>query len=408
MRLLHTSDWHLNDRLGSINRQSDIVNRLKEIAQYLKDYKVDTMVVSGDLFSQYTRLEDIRDAINDVNSIFKPFLLDGGTIVAISGNHDNEALFEMMRTTLDLASPIDPANTGVRPKGRLYLVTQPTYLLLENKLGQQVQFILMPYPTSARYLRDEKVKYSTLEEKNSFLHSAMIKKLQQFQEKQIKPELPSVLVTHIHIRGAQTHTLYRITEREDVMFDPMDIPVNWAYVACGHIHKPQTISDVSHVRYAGSIDRMDYGERDDIKSVVVVDITSTGREAEPFCLDLNATPIYRIEINNPDEEIPLLKEHSHDYQNALVSYQLRYKPSQHSKRDQYCRDLDAIFPRCYRREVVMDEPNDLNDKPTISKNIRDIRTTVEGYLQKTLADSEKFLRDGVLEAAEKLLLEMEK
>lgn len=409
MRILHTSDWHLNDRLGSINRQKDIVERLKEIARYLKDHKVDVMVVSGDLFSQYTRLEDIRDAINDVNGVFKPFLLDGGTIIAISGNHDNEALFEMMRTMLDLASPIDPQNSGVRPRGRLYLVTQPTYLLLEDKTGQQVQFVLMPYPTSARYLRDEDVKYKTLEERNSFLHAAMVKRLQLFKEKHVKAELPSVLVTHIHIRGAQTHTLYRITEREDVVFDPIDIPINWAYVACGHIHKPQAVSGASHVRYSGSIDRMDYGEVDDDKSVVLVDISNKGLEAEPLCLPLNATPIYRVEINNPDEEIPLLKDKYPNHLKALVSWRLQYKPSQHNKRDQYCRELDAIFPLCYRREVIMEEdPDNLINKPLINRNIRDIRSTVENYLQLKLVNSEQFLRDGIIEAAEQLLLEMEK
>lgn len=408
MRILHTSDWHLNDRLGPINRQKDIVNRLKEIAQYLKEHSVDTMVVSGDLFSQYTRLEDIKNAINDVNTIFKPFLLEGGTIVAISGNHDNEPLFELMRTTLDLASPIDPKNTSAKPKGRLYLVTNPTYLLLEDKLGQKIQFVLMPYPTSARYLKDENVKYGTLEEKNSLLHSAMVSRIRKIQETQIRADLPSVLVTHIHIRGTQTHNLYRITEREDVVFDVVDIPINWAYVACGHIHKAQAISGTSHIRYAGSIDRMDYGERDDEKSVVLVDVDSKGRCSEPVCLRLNATPIYRIEINNPDEEIPLLKERYPDHQNALVSYQLRYKASNQSKRDDYCRELDAIFPLCYRREIIMEESENLANGSPTNKNIRDIRSTVESYLQQQLAKSEKTFRDNILKAAEKLLLEMEK
>lgn len=407
MKILHTSDWHLNDRLGHISRQKHIFNRLKEIAQYLKDHNVDVMVVSGDLFSQSTRLEDVRDAINDVNSVFKAFLLGGGTIVAISGNHDNEPLFEMMRTTLDLASPLDPQNKGVRPKGRLYLVTQPTYLMLEDKLGQQVQFVLMPYPTSARYLRDENVNYSTLEEKNSLLHSAMVNRIRKIQETQIKPELPSVLVTHIHIRGIQTHNLYKITEREDVVFDLVDIPMNWAYVACGHIHKAQAISGTTHVRYAGSIDRMDYGERDDKKSVVLVEVNSKGREGDPICLPLNATAIYRIEINDPEREIPLLKERYPNHQEALVSYQLRYKASDHSKRDQYCRDLDAIFPLCYGRKIVIEETENLVNTSVTSKNIRDVRSTVENYLQQELAKLDKTFRENIIKTAEKLLLEME-
>ncbi len=56
MRILHTSDWHLNDRLYWIDRQPDIKNRLQELAGYLQEHAVDVMVVAGDLFSQRNSL----------------------------------------------------------------------------------------------------------------------------------------------------------------------------------------------------------------------------------------------------------------------------------------------------------------------------------------------------------------
>lgn len=90
MKILHTSDWHLNERLKHVPRQGDIVARLEEIAGYLEEYQVDVMVVAGDLFSHYNRLEELKSAMGEVNRIFKPFLLQGGTIVTISGNHDDE------------------------------------------------------------------------------------------------------------------------------------------------------------------------------------------------------------------------------------------------------------------------------------------------------------------------------
>ena len=93
MRILHTSDWHLTEKLGSVDR-------------------VDVMLVSGDMFSQCTRWDEIERAVKDVNTIFKPYLLRGGTIVAISGNHDNEHLFSILRTTLDLALPLDTQQMG--------------------------------------------------------------------------------------------------------------------------------------------------------------------------------------------------------------------------------------------------------------------------------------------------------
>lgn len=397
MRILHTSDWHLNDRLGHIHRQGDIVKRLEEIAGYLDEYKVDVMVVAGDLFSQYNRLEELKTAMEDVNRVFKPFLLRGGTIVTISGNHDNEAFFNLVRFALDLASPISKPS-GVRPGGRLYLVAQPTYLLLEDKAGQQVQFVLMPYPTSARYLKNEKTQHGSLDEKNRLLHQKMIETINRFRDRYIDPRLHSVLVGHAHIRGSEIHNLYRISEREDVIFEPGDVPTNWAYAAFGHIHKPQALAGTTHVRYSGSIERLDYGERDDDKSVVLVEIGPEGLTGAPECLRLNATPIYRIEITDP-KEIQSLRDKP-EADRALVSYKLVYKPGEHN-RDAICRELETIFPRWYKREVVAEGSNlSLTNHSSVNE-VQNVPEIVRNFLQDQLKGHPD--REAVLALAEQLL-----
>jgi exonuclease SbcD len=405
MRILHTSDWHMNDRLGHRNRQSDIVARFEEIATYLEEHRVDVMAVSGDLFSTYTRMEELRDAIGDVNSIFKPFLLRGGTIVAISGNHDNEALFNLLRFTLDLAYPIDPGSHGPRPRGRLYLAAQPTYLLLEDAAGEQVQFVLMPYPTAARYLRDDNTRYNSHDERNRLLHEALRKKLDQFKERTIDPRLPSAMFAHIHVRGSEVHNLYHISEREDVIFEPGEIPTNWAYVGYGHIHKPQNIDGVEHVRYAGSIERFDYGERDDEKSVVLIDIGPKGRRGEPTCLPLDATPIYHIEITDPEAQLPTLRNLYPQGDRALVSYKLIYKPGEHN-RDAIRQEIESMFPRWCRSEIVPDVARMSSEMVHATTRLRDVPGTVRTYLQNNIAADNPY-RDDLLALVEELLVESE-
>lgn len=51
MRILHTADWHLTEKLGSVDRRPDLLARLQEVAAYLDEHKVDVMVVAGDMFS---------------------------------------------------------------------------------------------------------------------------------------------------------------------------------------------------------------------------------------------------------------------------------------------------------------------------------------------------------------------
>lgn len=397
MRIIHTSDWHLNDRLGTQSRRADITARIEQIAGYLKQRNCDLLIIAGDLFSNYNRLEEVRESLEDVNRILRSFLIDGGTILAISGNHDNEALFRLIGLAVDFANPVEVA--GRVQAGRLYLTTRPTLLVLEDRAGTAVQFALFPYPTPARYLRGQQTDYSTLEERNRLLHDALTDRLWRMQMDELNPELPAVLVAHVNIRGSQTHNLYRITEREDVTFDPEELPLNWAYVALGHIHKPQALA--RHVRYSGSIERMDYGEREDEKSVVFLEIDNNGLVGEPELLPLDATPLYRIDLDS-SVDLAQLKEAYPDYERALVSYRYRHAPGKED-RDRACRELEQLFARCYKREIVLSQPVSID----YGADSQDVRTTVNEYLTGVAANLSAEERADLLAIAEKLLLQLE-
>ena len=108
------------------------------------------------------------------------------------------------------------------------------------------------------------------------------------------PRLQTVLSAHVHVRGAELPTLFRISEQEDVVFSDADLPTGFAYIALGHIHRAQYLGGQKHVRYSGSIERMDLGEKDDQKGVVLFDLGPEGLRGEPMVLPLEATPIYEI------------------------------------------------------------------------------------------------------------------
>jgi DNA repair protein SbcD/Mre11 len=404
MRILLTADWHLNDRLGRVERQPDIVARLEEIAGYLDQHEVDVLLVAGDLLSKYSLAGNLRTALGDVNRVFKPYLLRGGTIVIISGNHDHEATFAMLRTALDLASPIDPGSRDPMPRGRLYLVGQPALLLLESRRGQRVQFALLPYPTQARYLFDENTRYGSLEERNRRLAQALVRTLGRIRTEHIDPHLPSVLTAHIHVRGSQVHNLYYLSEAEDVVFDPSDIPTSWAYVALGHIHKPQALAGAPHVRYAGSVERLDYAERDEAKSCVLVEVGAAGRVGGSALLPLDATPIYRVEITDPAAEIPHLRDRYPDRKRALVDYRLVWTPGEHNL-DEIRRELEMIFPRCYQHAIRAAGADTAQMGDGEGASLHDVGGTTRSYLEERLTGHPD--RDALLALAGRYLDELE-
>lgn len=405
MRILHTADWHLTERLRGIDRQPDLEARLKEIASYLEEYAVDVMVVAGDMFSQCTRWEEVEKGVKAVNAIFKKYLLRGGTILAISGNHDNEQFFSILHTALDLAAPIDTIQQRdePRPCGRLYIASVPGVLRLQDKEGTIVQFVLLPYPTQARYLKDEKTSYNSIAEKHRHLHDELLKRLEDIQQQVLKVDQRGVLVAHVHVQGSELHTPYHLSESDDILYQRGEIPTHWDYIAYGHIHKPQSVKGIPNARYAGSIERLDYGEREDEKSVVLVDIGSDGRRSDPLCLPLNATPFLQLEILNPETEISKLRSKYTDAQRALVKCRLVYKPGEDLNR--FIREIKAIFPRCYHIQPEMEGSALVSTSIEPAPQSQSVEEIVESYINENMKKHP--LREDVLKLARELLATIE-
>lgn len=103
-----------------------------------------------------------------------------------------------------------------------------------------------------------------------------------------------------------------MSDQESIVFTDTDLPTNVAYVALGHIHQPQAIGGRSHVRYSGSVEKLDLGEQRDNKSVTILEVGPAGLVGEPLLLPLPATPVYAIDLDflNSDLETELYRLHS--------------------------------------------------------------------------------------------------
>jgi len=353
MRVLHTADWHLGDRLGRIDRTHDLRRAVERVGAYCLQESVDVLLVAGDLFSEMARPDGLRETIEHWQHVFREFLAGGGTILTLTGNHDNENFCRTLTHAMNLAAPTTAGMGDVVPAGRLYLATEPTLLRLRDRAESfEVQFILMPYPTPSHYLRDEAgQKYSSPEEKNHKLMTAFLDTLRTIQRhERFDRACPTVLSAHVHVRGAALGaSLFRLAEQDDVVIPPEGLPTQFAYVALGHVHKPQAIAGRDHIRYSGSIERMDLGESADEKSVVVFDVGASGLKGRPRLLPLDATPIYEIDIRTPAVDLPILRERYPDAANDLVNLHVTYTAGVDSL-EELLREAEEIFPRYYVRD----------------------------------------------------------
>ena len=398
MRILHTADWHLCDQLGRLNRTDDLKRRVERVAELCDEHGVELLLIAGDLFSEQATVEQMTDALDHVRRTFAGFFARGGTVLAITGNHDRDARINMVRAGMLLAVPHAGAG-GVLAGGRLYLQNGCTVARLRDAAGQVVQFVLVPYPFANRYGLSA-TGYSTKEAETSALQT-MVKDwiLRASGRDDFDAKLHTVLVAHLFVRGSELMTAYKVTERDDVLFDFADLNPAWAYVALGHIHKPQTLGGANHVRYPGSLDRLDFGETHGDHGVILFDLGPDGLTGEPTRLPIAATPFHTLDIADADAELPGLAAKYPDAATAVVRLRVKL-PLGVLSRIEVEQQLKAIFPRRLELSFVGDEP----DAPTVatpSGASAGFDEVVRDYLTAHLdGDAD---RDAVLELADQFL-----
>src|SRR6266478_2571612 len=107
MRIIHTADWHLCDRLGRVDRTHDLRQRVEQVAG---------------LCEEHASRDETTDALAHLHQTFAGYFNRGGTILAVTGNHDREARVELVRQGMRLARP----DAGRRfHSGRMYLLNPP-------------------------------------------------------------------------------------------------------------------------------------------------------------------------------------------------------------------------------------------------------------------------------------------
>lgn len=399
MRMLHTADWHLCDRLNRLDRTEDLRARVERVAEYCEEHRVEVLLIAGDLFYERATAIQMAQALDHIHKTFQSFFARGGTILAITGNHDDDAQIDLVRSGMKLAATVPSG--GVFQRGRLYIQNGLSFGTFESVSGERVQFVLVPYPNAVRYELPH--DYRTREEEHRLLQHHLTEWIGQvFLRPDFDPRLPTVLAAHLHIRGANLNrSLFRLSEADDIQFDPAVLKSAWAYVALGHIHLAQAIDGVETLRYSGPLDRLDLGERDDDRGVVLVEVGPTGVIGSPTWLPLEPTPMHDLTLSDPDAELASLAEKYPDRERAIVRIQVSQPATSELSRDEIARRLRSLFPRLHQITWAT-EAVEATDRPAATPPApASFSDTIRQHLTDALAGDPD--RDAVLTLAETFL-----
>ncbi|GGM91216.1 nuclease SbcCD subunit D [Thermus composti] len=251
MRLLHTADWHLGKVLKGIDRTPEIAQALQDLLELVRKERVDLVVVSGDLFD---RPQVSAEAEGHALEFFLRLRELGVPALVIAGNHDPKERLEAMAPLLALAGAVVRGRPLFREEGGVVRV-------------KGLEAALLPF-VSERVL--VKQVFQEAEERHRTYAEAM---------RRILANLESPLILgHFALEGVRPgggEFAFHLSEAYAV--PPSALPLKARYVALGHVHRQQQVSEAPVAWYPGSLVQLDFGEGEEAeRGALLVELPQEG------------------------------------------------------------------------------------------------------------------------------------
>jgi exonuclease SbcD len=308
MRVIHTSDWHLGQELHGFDRGVEHDAFLDWLAGQLIELSADALIVTGDVYdtvnppipAQQRLYQFVSRALTK-----NPHL----QMVFIGGNHDSAARLELPKHLLDA----DRVHLiGGMPRHIGQLTASRLLIPLRDQTGTP-RTVCAAVP----YLRPGDLPtVGAGESPLRMLYREVIDSANA-----VRGNLPLIVTGHLHMSGGAVSELSerRIVIGGEEAVSSDIFPASVTYAALGHLHKPQSISGQTVIRYAGSPFPMSVAEKDYHHSVVVIDLdkadgvkTDVVRTPRPVAfhrvptvgaarLDLVEDELRRLELDDPGE-----------------------------------------------------------------------------------------------------------
>lgn len=302
IRLLHFADTHIGmENYGKIDphtgisgRVMDFLRRMSEIVDYAREHDADLAIFAGDAFR--TRQPDPTHQREFARRI--KLLAEQCPVVLLVGNHDIPAMTQKA-SSVEIFHTLEVDNVIVGRSDRLYRI--------ETKRGP-VQVATIPYPIRQRLLSDLDTRGMSINQLDVLLRDQVDVLIRNLAE-QVDPTVPAVLTGHFGVMGARAGSEQYVMLGRDVavLKSSLTDPV-WDYVALGHIHYHQDLNPHGYppIVYAGSIERVDFGEEHDPKGFCWVQL-ARGATTYEF-VELRARPFVTIRADvrgqtNPTQAI---------------------------------------------------------------------------------------------------------
>jgi exonuclease SbcD len=267
LKIIHFADLHLgvetygrpDPATGLSTRLLDFLAALDQLVDYALENKVDLVLFCGDAYkSREPTPTQQREFARRINR-----LAQGGVpVFLLTGNHDLPNAFGRATAT----EIFDTLAIN-----RVYVSSRPDVYTIPTPSGP-LQIVSLPWLRRSALLSKEETKDLDFSQINQRMQEVLTGIVAANAEK-LAPTLPAILAAHVWVVGAKVGSEKTMTIGQEHTLLPSNIAhPAFDYIALGHIHRRQVLETSPPVVYAGSLERLNFGEEADDKGFYLVNI----------------------------------------------------------------------------------------------------------------------------------------
>ena len=268
VKFIHTSDWHLGQKLNGFDRSPEHEQFLKWLLERMERNNYDALLVAGDIF----------DSANPPIAALEQFTRFAvaarqlcPNVIFTAGNHDSAARLEALRPVFSAVGvnvaggiPVDPGAALIPVKSRDGAVAaQVAAIPFLRPMDLPAGGVMETTGDSIRRIHDG----------FSAVYAAVMRRYHE-----VKPALPLVLMGHLYMTGGiLTEDSERPVQLEMGKITGVSasvLPPGACYAALGHLHRCQRIAHSFPVHYSGTPVPLTFSEAANTQAVLEVTVDS--------------------------------------------------------------------------------------------------------------------------------------
>lgn len=309
MKIIHFADLHigvenysrLDSESGLSTRLLDFLKAFDTLVDYAISEKVDLVVFAGDAYKSrdpnQTQQREFAKRIKRLSENGIPTFL-------LVGNHDLPNSIGRA-TTADIFSTLGVEN--------VYVSQKPEIVKIDTKSGA-IQVASLPWlrrSTMISQLSKNNETELSFEKINERIQGLLTSVIDSHANK-LDAKLPSILAAHVWVSEASLGSERSMTiGQEHVLLLSNVANQKFDYVALGHLHKAQVLSEKPPVIYSGSMERVDFGEEHDDKGFYLINIKENENGVRKTSYEfkkLDARRFFTLKIEIDENELdPTIK-----------------------------------------------------------------------------------------------------